>query len=65
MGGECGTCGGKRGAYTSLVLEPEVKTPLGRPEDVWDDINIHLKEGNWRVWIGVTWRKIGKSGGPL
>jgi hypothetical protein len=35
VGGKCGTNGGKRNVYRSLVGKPEEKRPLGRPRRRW------------------------------
>jgi hypothetical protein len=37
MGGECSTNGSKRNAYRFLVVKPEGKRPLLRPNRIWVD----------------------------
>ena len=37
MGGECGTYGSRRVAYTVLVGRHEEKRPLGRPRGRWEN----------------------------
>jgi hypothetical protein len=64
----CNTNGEKRIAYRILVGKPEVKRQLGRTRRKWvNNIQIYLKEIGWdgMVWIGLTWLRIGTSGGLL
>jgi hypothetical protein len=58
--------GVKRNAYRILVGKPEGKRPLGRPRRRWEDIIKWILE-KWDevVWTGLTWLRIGTSGGLL
>jgi hypothetical protein len=57
--------GEKRNAYRILVGEPEGKRQLGRPRRRWTkNIKMDLRQ-NGMVWSGLTWFRIGTSGGLL
>jgi hypothetical protein len=44
----------------SLVGKPEGKRPLGRPRHRWvDNIEMHLREIEWRILTGLVWLRIG------
>jgi hypothetical protein len=52
--------------YKILVGNPEGKRPLGRPRRRWvDNIKLAHVEISWEIWIGLTWLRIGISGGLL
>jgi hypothetical protein len=54
----------KRNAYRILVGKPEEKRPLGRPRcRLVDNIKMDFRQIGWMVWIGLTWLRIGISGG--
>jgi len=56
------------GRSTQIVLvgKPDEKRPTGRPKLRWkDNIKNDLQEVLWRVWTGLTWLRIGISGGLL
>jgi len=44
MGGACSTYGGNENVYTTSVLNPYERRPLGRPRRRWEDnIKMNLK----------------------
>jgi hypothetical protein len=59
MGRTCGTYGGRRGAYRTLVGKPEGRRPLGRRRRRWED-NIKIEVG-WGggAWTASVWLRIG------
>jgi hypothetical protein len=55
-----------RGVYRVLVGKPEGKRPMGRLWCRWkDNIKRDLQEMGCGVWNGLSWLRIGTSGGPL
>jgi hypothetical protein len=66
MGGSCSTYGEKRGAYRILVGRPEGRRPLGRPRRRWERIILKCIFKKWDgAWTGLSWHRIGTSGGLL
>jgi hypothetical protein len=69
VGGTCGTHGEGRGFYRVLFGRPEVKRPLGRPKNRWEDnIKLGLNEtgidgANWiqLAQDRVKWRAFVKT----
>jgi hypothetical protein len=58
--------GEKKGVYRFLVGKPEVKRPLGRLRRRWkNNIKMDLQELGCGVWTGLSWLRIGTSGGHL
>ena len=53
--------GEKRNVYRLLVGKPVGKRPLGRPKPRRED----CKEVGWKSWTGLSWLRVGKSGGLL
>jgi hypothetical protein len=50
------------------VCVPDGKRPLGRPRRRWEDgIKMDLREIGWQGerWSGLTWLRIGITGGLL
>ena len=57
MGGACGTCGDRRGAYRILVGKSEGKRPLERARLRWEDnIKMDLQDVgcSGRNWIDLA-----------
>jgi hypothetical protein len=64
MGGACSTYEELRNTYRILIGKPEVKRPFERSRRRWkDNIRLHLNETGREVWAGLSWLKIGASGG--
>jgi hypothetical protein len=64
--GHVARMGEKTGAYRILVGRPEGRRPLGRPMRRWENnIKIDLEEVGWGAWTGLSWLRIGTSGGLL
>jgi hypothetical protein len=58
--------GKKRNPYRILVEKPEGKRPLGRQIRRWvDNIKMDLIDIDGVVWTGLTWLRIGDTGGHL
>jgi hypothetical protein len=66
IGRVCSTHGEKSNAYRVLVGKKEGKKPLGRHRHRWEDnIKIDFREMKCMVWTGLSWLRIGTSGGLL
>jgi hypothetical protein len=57
----------RRGSCSVLVVKPEGKKSLERPQRRWENnIKIDLQEVGWGVaWAGLIWLRIGTGGGPF
>jgi hypothetical protein len=55
-----------KNAYRVLVGKHERTRPRGRPRHLWED-NIEWIWKKWdrRLWIGLLWPRVGRSGNTL
>jgi hypothetical protein len=66
MSGACSTCGDNRNIYRGLVGKTERKSPLGRPNNRWEDnIKINLKHILRARGQNQSRFRIGTNGGLL
>jgi hypothetical protein len=57
--GHVARMGERRGAYTTLVGEPEGRRPLGRPRHRWEkNIKMDLREVGWG---GMDWINLAQN----
>jgi hypothetical protein len=55
--------GGRRGAYTVLVVRLDGRRPIGRLRDRWEAVfKMNLQEFGWRAWTRFIWPNIGIGG---
>jgi hypothetical protein len=55
--------GEKRNAYRSMVVNPEIKSPLGRPDvGGWIIFGWILERWDGVMWTGLVWLRIGTGG---